>query len=171
MEKSKLDALQLNMHDLEKKVNGKLNSKPTQDLRICNMTDMFNIRKNSNHSSSHPTQRTLWTISSHPIPAHTFSQQIYPTPINFDALQSEGIHEKMEKSKLDALQLKMHDLEKKVNGKLNSKPTHDLRYKKFFLHPRVELPSRYKIPKFNMFDGNGHPITYLKDFCSRLVVL
>ncbi|KAH0636357.1 hypothetical protein KY290_036789 [Solanum tuberosum] len=77
----------------------------------------------------------------------------------------------MEKSKLDALQLKMHDLEKKVNGKLNSKPTHDLRYKKLCLHPRVELPSTFKIPKLNMFDGNGHPITYLKDFCSRLVVL
>ncbi|KAG5586303.1 hypothetical protein H5410_046737 [Solanum commersonii] len=60
----------------------------------------------------------------------------------------------MEKSKLDALQLNMHELEKKVNEKLNSKPTHDLRYKKLCVDPRVELSSRFKIPKFNMFDGN-----------------
>ncbi|KAH0641929.1 hypothetical protein KY290_033543 [Solanum tuberosum] len=70
----------------------------------------------------------------------------------------------MEKSKLDVIQQKMHDLEKKLNGGLNSKPTHDLRYKKLCLHPRVELPSGFKIPKFNMFDGNGDPISHLKDF-------
>ncbi|KAH0743096.1 hypothetical protein KY290_031089 [Solanum tuberosum] len=65
----------------------------------------------------------------------------------------------------------MHDLEKKVNGRLNSKPAHDLRYKKLCLHPGVELPSGFKIPKFNMFNGHGDPVAHLKDFCSRLVGL
>ncbi|KAG5570792.1 hypothetical protein H5410_060558 [Solanum commersonii] len=77
----------------------------------------------------------------------------------------------MEKSKLDAIQQKMHDLEKKVNGGLNSKSAHDPRYKKLCLHPGVELPLGFKIPKLNMFDGNGDPISHLKDFCSRLVGL
>ncbi|KAG5590727.1 hypothetical protein H5410_041241 [Solanum commersonii] len=53
----------------------------------------------------------------------------------------------MEKSKLDVQRQKMHDLEKKMNGGLNSKPAHDLRYEKLCLHPRVELPSGFKILK------------------------
>ena len=65
----------------------------------------------------------------------------------------------------------MHDLDKKVNGGLNSIPTHDLRYKNLCLHPGVELPSGFKIPKFNMFGGRGDPMAHLKDFCSRLVGL
>ncbi|KAH0720276.1 hypothetical protein KY284_005306 [Solanum tuberosum] len=64
----------------------------------------------------------------------------------------------------------MHDLEEKVNGRLNSKPAHDLRYEKLCLHPKVELPSGFKIQKFNMFDGQ-YPMTHLKNFCSRLVGL
>ena len=98
---------------------------------------MFNLRKN--HSSSRPTQNTFCTISPHPIPTHTLSQQRSPTRINVDALQYEGIDDKIEKSKLDALQRKMHDLEKKVNGGLNSIPNHDLRYKNLCLHPGVEF--------------------------------
>ncbi|KAK4726853.1 hypothetical protein R3W88_031770 [Solanum pinnatisectum] len=130
------------------------------------MTNMFSLRKN--HPSSHPT---IWTISPHPIPTHTLSQQISPTRLNFEALQYERTRDETEKSKLDALQQKMHDLEEKVNGRLNSKPAHDLRYEKLCLHPRVELPKGFKIPKFNMFDGHGDPIAHLKDFCSRLVGL
>ncbi|KAG5600799.1 hypothetical protein H5410_032169 [Solanum commersonii] len=129
------------------------------------MTNMFSLRKN--HLSSHPT---IWTISHHPIPTQTLSQQLSPTRLNFDALQYEGIRNKMEKSKLDAIQQKMHDLEEKVNGRLNLKPAHDLRYKRLCL-PGDELPLGFKILKFNMFDGHGDPVAYLKDFCSRLVGL
>ena len=133
------------------------------------MTNMFNLRKN--HSSSRPTQNTFCTISPHPIPTHTLSQQRSPTRLNFDALGYERIDDKIEKSKIDALQRKMHDLEEKVNEGLNSIPNHDLRYKNLCLHPGVELPSGSKIPKFNMFDRRGDPIAHLKDFCSRLVGL
>ncbi|KAK4717895.1 hypothetical protein R3W88_016233 [Solanum pinnatisectum] len=133
------------------------------------MTNMFSLRKN--RPFSHLTQSTFWTISPHPIPTRILSQQISPTRLNFEALQYERTHDKTEKSQLDALQQKMHDLEEKVNGRLNSKPSHDLRYEKLCLHPRVELPKGFTIPIFNMFDGHGDPITHLKDFCSRLVGL
>ncbi|KAH0669444.1 hypothetical protein KY285_023606 [Solanum tuberosum] len=133
------------------------------------MSNMFNLRKN--HPSSHPTQRTIWTISPHPIHTHTLSQQLSLICLILDALQYEGIRDKMEKSKLDAIQQKMHDLEEKVNGRLNSKPTHDLRYKRLCLHPGVELPLGFKILKFNRFDGHRDPIAHLKDFYSRLVGL
>ncbi|KAK4709657.1 hypothetical protein R3W88_004170 [Solanum pinnatisectum] len=74
----------------------------------------------------------------------------------------------MEKTKLDALQQKMHNLEEWVNGRLDLKLAHNLRYEKLCLHPGVELPSGFKILKFNMFDGHGDPVAHLKDFCSRL---
>ncbi|KAH0720210.1 hypothetical protein KY289_005519 [Solanum tuberosum] len=65
----------------------------------------------------------------------------------------------------------MHNLEERMNGRLNSKPVHDQRYEKLCLLPSVELPSGFKILKFNMFDGHGDPMAHLKDFCSRLVGL
>ncbi|KAH0641875.1 hypothetical protein KY290_033489 [Solanum tuberosum] len=65
----------------------------------------------------------------------------------------------------------MHDLEKKVNRRLNSKHVHDLRYKKLCLHSRVELPSEFKILKFNMFDGDGDPIAHLKPLTGGLLFL
>ena len=68
------------------------------------MTNMFNLQKN--HPSSRPQQSTFWTISPHHIPTHTLSQQRSPTRLNFDASQYEGIGDKVEKSKLDALQRK-----------------------------------------------------------------
>ena len=117
------------------------------------MINMFNPRKN--HPSSRPTQSTFWTIFPHHIPTHTLSQQRSPIRLNFNVSGYEGIDDKIEKSKLDALQRKMHDLEKKVNGELNSIPAHDLRYKKLCMYPGVELSLRFKIPKFNMFDGRG----------------
>ncbi|KAK4717824.1 hypothetical protein R3W88_016162 [Solanum pinnatisectum] len=135
------------------------------------MTNMFNIRKDSNHPFSHPTQSTFWTISPYLIPTRTLSQQISLTCLNFEALQYERTRDKMERSRLDAIQQKMHDLEKKMNGGLNSKHAHDLRYKRLCLHLRVELPSGFKISKFNMFDGHGDPVAHLKDFCSKLVGL
>ena len=129
------------------------------------MTNMFNLRKN--HPSSRPQQSTFWTISPHSIPTHTLSQQRSPTRFNFDASQYEGIDDKIEKSKLDELQRKMHELEKKVNGGLHSIPAHDLKNKNLCLHQGVELPSGFKIPKFNMFDGHGDPMAHLKDFLQQ----
>ena len=99
------------------------------------MTNMFNLRKN--HSSSCPQRSTFWTISPRPIPTHTLSQQRSPIRLNFNASGYEGIDDKIEKYKLDALQRKMHDLEKRVKGGLHSIPTHDLRYKNLCLNPGV----------------------------------
>ena len=120
------------------------------------------------HPSSHPI---IWAISPHPIPTYTVSQQISPTCLNLDALQYEGLCYKIEKSKLGELQQKMYYLEKKVNEGLNSLSFHDLRCKKLYLHLLVELPSRLRISKFNMFDRREDPIEHLKDYCSRLVGL
>lgn len=61
------------------------------------------------------------------------------------------------------------DLEKRQDEFLHSKEIYDLKYKKLCLHPRVEFPSGYKIPKFNIFHRHENPITHLKNYCDRLI--
>ena len=44
-----------------------------------------------------------------------------------------------------------------------------LSYKDLCMHPDVELPEGYKIPKFEMFDGIGDPKAHLRMCCDKLV--
>ncbi|XP_070025533.1 uncharacterized protein [Nicotiana sylvestris] len=41
-------------------------------------------------------------------------------------------------------------------------------YKDLCLFPDVQLPVGCKMPKFDLYDGNGDPITYLRGFCSKM---
>jgi len=37
------------------------------------------------------------------------------------------------------------------------------------VHPDVELPVGYKVPKFDVFDGKGNPRAHLRSYCDKLV--
>ena len=37
------------------------------------------------------------------------------------------------------------------------------------MHPDVELPEGYKLPKFEMFNGIGDPKAHLRMYCDKLV--
>ncbi|KAG5585926.1 hypothetical protein H5410_046360 [Solanum commersonii] len=37
------------------------------------------------------------------------------------------------------------------------------------MHPDVELPEGYKLPKFKMFNGIGDPKAHLRMYCDKLV--
>ncbi|XP_060181515.1 uncharacterized protein LOC132611125 [Lycium barbarum] len=63
----------------------------------------------------------------------------------------------------------LHNLRKVVNEELCSRNFQILKYEDLCVHPNVELPSGYKIPKFNTFNGKGDPVAHLKDYCSRLI--
>ncbi|XP_060181975.1 uncharacterized protein LOC132611578 [Lycium barbarum] len=63
----------------------------------------------------------------------------------------------------------LHDLRKVINEELCSRNFQILKYEDLCVHPNVELPSGYKIPKFNTFNGKGDPVAHLKDYCSRLI--
>ncbi|KAG5606268.1 hypothetical protein H5410_027760 [Solanum commersonii] len=52
---------------------------------------------------------------------------------------------------------------------LRSRICQSLKYENLSVHPNVELPPRYTIPKFNTFNMKGDPVSHLKDYCSRLV--
>ncbi|XP_059316729.1 uncharacterized protein LOC132067484 [Lycium ferocissimum] len=63
----------------------------------------------------------------------------------------------------------LHNLRKAINEELCSRNFQSLKYEDLCVHPNVELPPGYKIPKFNTFNGEGDPIAHLKDYCSRLI--
>ncbi|XP_070004447.1 uncharacterized protein [Nicotiana sylvestris] len=44
-----------------------------------------------------------------------------------------------------------------------------LEYEDICVHPDVDLPAGYKVPKFDMFDGKGNPRAHLRSYCDKLV--
>ncbi|XP_060210916.1 uncharacterized protein LOC132637920 [Lycium barbarum] len=63
----------------------------------------------------------------------------------------------------------LHNLRKAINEELCSRNFKSLKYEDLCVHPNVELPLGCKIPKFNTFNGEGDPVTHLKEYCSRLI--
>nr|XP_004234715.1 uncharacterized protein LOC101266000 [Solanum lycopersicum] len=44
-----------------------------------------------------------------------------------------------------------------------------LSYKDLCIHPNLDLPEGFKVPKFVTFDGTGNPLAHLKVYCDQLV--
>lgn len=42
-------------------------------------------------------------------------------------------------------------------------------YDDLCVHSGVDLPDGYKVPKFEMFNGTGNPMTHLRRYCEQLV--
>ncbi|XP_070002129.1 uncharacterized protein [Nicotiana sylvestris] len=56
-----------------------------------------------------------------------------------------------------------------IQGVEGSKGIEGLNYENLYIQPDVELPERYKPPKFEMFDGKGDPRVHLRTYCDKLV--
>ncbi|XP_070025150.1 uncharacterized protein [Nicotiana sylvestris] len=41
-------------------------------------------------------------------------------------------------------------------------------YKDLCLFPYVQLPARFKMPKFDLYDGHGDPVAHLRGYCSKM---
>jgi len=44
-----------------------------------------------------------------------------------------------------------------------------LNYKNLCIHPDLDLPKGFKVPKFITFNGTGNPLAHLKAYCDQLV--
>ncbi|OIT34761.1 hypothetical protein A4A49_03430 [Nicotiana attenuata] len=69
----------------------------------------------------------------------------------------------------DDSERELHNLRKIVEKEMRARNIQSLRYESLCMHPNVELPPGFKIPKFNTFNGKGNHISHLKDYCTRLV--
>lgn len=41
-------------------------------------------------------------------------------------------------------------------------------YKDLCLFLDVQLPAGFKMPKFDLYDGHGDPVAYLRSYCSKM---
>ena len=44
-----------------------------------------------------------------------------------------------------------------------------LSYDELCIHPNLDLPEGFKVPKFDTFEGNGNPLAHLRTYCDQLV--
>ncbi|XP_070014017.1 uncharacterized protein [Nicotiana sylvestris] len=42
-------------------------------------------------------------------------------------------------------------------------------YKDLCLFPDVQLPAGFNMPKFDLYNGHGDPVAYLRGFCSKMI--
>ncbi|KAK4723775.1 hypothetical protein R3W88_026554 [Solanum pinnatisectum] len=64
---------------------------------------------------------------------------------------------------------KLDSLANRVQNVEGSKRLGGLNYEDLCMHPDVELPEGYKLPKFELFNGMGDPKAHLRMYCDKLV--
>ncbi|XP_060170550.1 uncharacterized protein LOC132601485 [Lycium barbarum] len=63
----------------------------------------------------------------------------------------------------------LRNLREVVRNIQTNKGCEGLEYEDLCIHPDIELPAGYKVPKFDMFDGKGNPQAHLRSYCNKLV--
>ncbi|XP_019236092.1 PREDICTED: uncharacterized protein LOC109216402 [Nicotiana attenuata] len=164
---------------------------------LVNLGNTFNLLPNPNFASS-STRNVSLTISPHPAniyispppipPKFTINPEAFPVIMMTNA-QSSALATSVTESQQKQLTLcpykrpgkeikttswddpdrELHNLKKIAEEEMRTRNIQSLRYESLCMHPNVELPPGFKIPKFNTFNGKGNPISHSKDYCSRLV--
>ncbi|XP_060183211.1 uncharacterized protein LOC132613178 [Lycium barbarum] len=65
------------------------------------------------------------------------------------------------------MEKKMEELLEKSNR--STRKATSLRYDDMCMHPNLDLPEGFKIPKFEMFNGTENPQAHLRSYCDQLV--
>ncbi|KAJ8570631.1 hypothetical protein K7X08_037603 [Anisodus acutangulus] len=69
----------------------------------------------------------------------------------------------------ESMARKIHSLKEAFKNIQTSKGHEGLEYEDLCMHPDVQLPIGYKVPKFDLFDGKGNPRAHLRSYCDKLV--
>ncbi|XP_055806917.1 uncharacterized protein LOC129875663 [Solanum dulcamara] len=97
--------------------------------------------------------------------------QPFVTPI--PTMPEVDPYEEMERkarSKADeSVAREIHNLKEAFKSIQLHKECEGFEYEDLCVHPDVELPVGYKVPKFDVFDGKGNPRAHLRSYCDKLV--
>ncbi|XP_059285914.1 uncharacterized protein LOC132039453 [Lycium ferocissimum] len=63
---------------------------------------------------------------------------------------------------------KMKSLEQSIRNLQGQEGHKSVSYKDLCMFPNVHLPSGFKTPKFDKYDGHGDPVAHLKRYCNQL---
>ena len=107
-----------------------------------------------------------------PIPQKTTFQIPIPNEpyANCSELDHYKEQEREWRSKEEAVKLNMKEEIRKAMKELHYISEVDgLSYKDLCIHPNLDLPEGFKVPKFVTFNGAGNPLAHLKVYCDQLV--
>ncbi|KAK4715726.1 hypothetical protein R3W88_014064 [Solanum pinnatisectum] len=107
-----------------------------------------------------------------PLPQKTTFQ--IPVPNEHDVNGSELDHyeerEREWRSKEETAKLDMKEEIRKAMKELQCIPeVAGLNYEDLCIHPNLDLPEGFKVPKFDVFGGTGNPLAHLRAYCDQLV--
>ncbi|XP_070020406.1 uncharacterized protein [Nicotiana sylvestris] len=123
-----------------------------------------------------PPPVTLYQSSSEPL-FQTHNNQYYPPEPTFKAPEPYSYTrfdlpvetEKPSKnSKHEEMFRKVKSLEQSFRNMQGLGGQVSVAYKDLCLFPDVQLPVGFKMPKFDLYDGHGDPVTRLRGFCSKM---
>ncbi|KAK4717802.1 hypothetical protein R3W88_016140 [Solanum pinnatisectum] len=97
-----------------------------------------------------------------------------PVPNEHDVNGSELDHyeerEREWRSKEETAKLDMKEEIRKAMKELQCIPeVAGLNYEDLCIHPNLDLPEGFKVPKFDVFGGTGSPLAHLRAYCDQLV--
>ncbi|XP_055806884.1 uncharacterized protein LOC129875618 [Solanum dulcamara] len=102
---------------------------------------------------------------------YVIEAQPFITPI--PTMPEVDPYEEMERkarSKTDeSVAREIHNLKEAFKSIQLHKECEGFEYEDLCVHPDVELPVGYKVPKFDVFDGKGNPRAHLRSYCDKLV--
>ncbi|KAK4727155.1 hypothetical protein R3W88_032072 [Solanum pinnatisectum] len=107
-----------------------------------------------------------------PLPQKTTFQISVPNEhdVNGSELDHYEEREREWRSKEETAKLDMKEEIRKAMKELQCIPdVADLNYEDLCIHPNLDLPKRFKVPKFDVFEGTGNPLAYLRAYCDQLM--
>ncbi|XP_059294462.1 36.4 kDa proline-rich protein-like [Lycium ferocissimum] len=134
------------------------NTPPTQNYQATQHMPLT-------HTTSHNTQYVP--------PVYVAEAQPFTTQLQAVQHPEVDPYEEMEREARaradENVAKELRSLREAVRNIQTNKGCEGLEYEDLCIHPDIELPAGYKVPKFDMFDGKGNPRAHLRSYCDKLV--
>ncbi|KAJ8541989.1 hypothetical protein K7X08_016855 [Anisodus acutangulus] len=109
----------------------------------------------------------------HVPPVYATEAQPFTTTVPNMAFQEISECEEMDRQVMirtnESVAKDIHSLKEAFKNIQTIKGHEGLEYEDLCMHPDIELPVGYKVPKFSLFDGKGNPHAHLRSYCDKLI--
>ncbi|KAJ8548149.1 hypothetical protein K7X08_021385 [Anisodus acutangulus] len=109
----------------------------------------------------------------HVPPVYATEAQPFTTTVPNMAFQEISEYEEMDMQVMirtnESVAKDIHSLKEAFKNIQTIKGHEGLEYEDLCMHPDIELPVGYKVPKFGLFDGKGNPHAHLRSYCDKLI--
>ncbi|XP_070031893.1 uncharacterized protein [Nicotiana tomentosiformis] len=124
------------------------------------------------YSPDFPTYHSFLNLPSSSIvrPPTTFPKNSPPVMSTIPTITNsqQPLLESNRKEGQDEISRKMKGIEQSLKNMQEIGNQTNMSYNNLCMFPDVHLPARFKIPKFNLYDGRGDPVVHLRGYCSEM---